>query len=194
MLRRSGTVFSLLASAVLLCAGTPANAQRFNCSSNNNGYQTCQIPNRGNPRDVQMVRQLSQAPCVQGRSWGIRGNQVWVDKGCRAEFQSAGYGPGAGQPGYGQPGYGRPPYGGDYHGGPPRGGPPAYYAGNFSDGRSNCTSNHGSGPIYCQSGGTFKYANPVRVNGACVQNRTWGVSQYGLWVANGCSGQWEIKR
>ena len=135
-----------------------------------------------------MVRQLSQTPCVQGRSWGTRGNQVWVDKGCRAEFAIGG-------PGYGGPSYGgRPPYGGDYHGGPPRGGPPAYYAGSFSGGRSNCTSGRGAGPVYCQSGGAFKYANPIRVNSACVQNRTWGVSQYGLWVANGCSGQWEIKK
>jgi len=180
-------VFWLVGPAALLLTSTPANAQKFNCSSSNNGYQTCHIPNGANPRDVQMVRQLSQAPCVQGRSWGIRGNQVWVDRGCRAEFE-AGYGPG-----YGQPGYGRPPGGGGYYG-PPRGGPPAYYSGNFSDGRSNCTPGPGSGPVYCQSGGAFKYANPVRVNNACVQNRTWGISQYGLWVATGCSGQWEIKR
>jgi hypothetical protein len=48
--------------------------------------------------------------------------------------------------------------------------------------------------VFCQSGGAFTYANPLRVNNACVQNRTWGVSQYGLWVANGCAGEWEIKR
>ena len=185
---RSVMIFSVLVIAVMYFTETPAYAQKFTCASNNNQYQTCQIPGRGNPQNVQMVRQLSQTPCVQGRSWGTRGNQVWVDKGCRAEFAIGG-------PGYGGPSYGgRPPYGGDYHGGPPRGGPPAYYAGSFSGGRSNCTSGRGAGPVYCQSGGAFKYANPIRVNSACVQNRTWGVSQYGLWVANGCSGQWEIKR
>lgn len=182
---RSVMLFLLLVSAVLGLTTTPAYAQKFSCGSNNNQYQMCQIPGNGNQQNVQMVRQLSQVACIQGRTWGTRGNQVWVDKGCRAEFQVAGSG---------GPGYGAPGSGGGYHGGPPRGGPPAYYSGNFSNGRSNCTSGPGSGPVYCQSGGAFKYANPVRVNNACVQNRTWGISQYGLWVANGCSGQWEIKR
>jgi hypothetical protein len=177
-------LFSLLVP-LLSFTGTQAYAQKFSCGSNNNQYQMCQIPGNGNPQNVRMVRQLSQSACIQGRTWGTRGNQVWVDKGCRAEFQISGYG---------GPGYGGPGYGGGYHGGPPRGGPPAYYSGSFSNGRSNCTSGPGSGPVYCQSGGPFKYANPVRVNNACVQNRTWGTSQYGLWVANGCSGQWEIKR
>ena len=136
---RSEILFSLLVIAVMYFTETPAYAQKFTCASNNNQYQTCQIPGRGNPQSVRMVRQLSQTPCVQGRSWGTRGNQVWVDKGCRREFAIGG-------PGYGGPGYGgRPPYGGDYHGGPPRGGPPAYYAGSFSGGRSNCTSGRGAG-------------------------------------------------
>jgi hypothetical protein len=182
---RFGMLLWLLVLAALCFTGTPAYAQNFTCSSDNNQYRMCQIPGNANPQNVRMVKQLSQVPCVQGRTWGTRRNQVWVDKGCRAEFQVAGYG---------GPGYGGPGYGGGYQGGPPRGGPPAYYSGSFSDGRSNCTSGPGSGPVYCQSGGAFKYANPVRVNNACVQNRTWGVSQYGLWVANGCSGQWEIKR
>jgi hypothetical protein len=175
-------VFSLFAPAVLYFAGTPAYAQKFTCSSNNGQVQTCQIPGNG---PVQMVRQLSQAACVQGRTWGTRGNQVWVSQGCRAEFQAGGQG-------Y-NPGYNRPPYGGPNYG-PGGDRPPAYYSGSFKNGRSNCSSGQGAGRIYCQSGGTFKYANPVRVNGNCVQNRTWGVSQYGLWVANGCGGEWEIKR
>ncbi len=186
-MRYRTTLFSLLVPAMLWLSSTTVQAQTFRCSSNNGQYQTCPIPRNG---PVQMVRQLSQAACVQGRTWGTRGNQVWVDKGCRAEFQVGG-------PGYGGPGYNHPPNAG-YPGGPNHGPgwdrPPAYYSGSFSGGRSNCTSGQGSGRVYCQSGGTFKYANPVRVNGQCVQNRTWGVSQYGLWVANGCSGQWEIKR
>jgi len=121
-------LFSLLVP-LLSFTGTPAYAQKFSCGSNNNQYQMCQIPGNGNPQNVRMVRQLSQSPCIQGRTWGTRGNQVWVDKGCRAEFQVAGYG--------------GPGYGGGYHGGPPRGGPPAYYSGSFSDGRSNCTSGAG---------------------------------------------------
>ena len=82
-------LFSLLVP-VLSFTATPAYAQKFSCGSNNNQYQMCQIPGNGNPQNVRMVRQLGQAACIQGRTWGTRGNQVWVDKGCRAEFQVAG--------------------------------------------------------------------------------------------------------
>lgn len=36
---------------------------------------------------VKMIRQLSDTRCVQGRSWGYDRNSVWVDNGCRAEFE-----------------------------------------------------------------------------------------------------------
>lgn len=35
---------------------------------------------------VRLVRKLSDASCVYGRSWGYTNAQVWVDDGCRAEF------------------------------------------------------------------------------------------------------------
>src|SRR5580765_138783 len=41
-------------------------------------------------RDVRLQRQLSQSPCVQGQSWGVDGQGLWVDRGCRAEFSSGG--------------------------------------------------------------------------------------------------------
>lgn len=40
---------------------------------------------------VRLVRRLSDAPCVQGRSWGYDRNGIWVDDGCRAEFEVRGY-------------------------------------------------------------------------------------------------------
>jgi hypothetical protein len=36
---------------------------------------------------VTLVRKLSQAPCTQGSTWGFGDNVVWVDRGCRAEFE-----------------------------------------------------------------------------------------------------------
>lgn len=39
-------------------------------------------------RKVTLVRQLSNAPCEEGRSWGWDRAGVWVDKGCRAEFSA----------------------------------------------------------------------------------------------------------
>jgi hypothetical protein len=38
------------------------------------------------PADVSMSRQLSRSSCDEGRSWGVTGNRIWVDRGCRAEF------------------------------------------------------------------------------------------------------------
>jgi len=40
-------------------------------------------------RGVQVARQLSQSPCVEGTGWGFDGGGVWVDHGCRADFALA---------------------------------------------------------------------------------------------------------
>lgn len=39
-------------------------------------------------RRVTLVRQLSNAACEEGRSWGWDRTGIWVDKGCRAEFSA----------------------------------------------------------------------------------------------------------
>jgi hypothetical protein len=39
---------------------------------------------------VRLVRQLSRDACVEGVSWGFDRDGIWVDKGCRAEFQIGG--------------------------------------------------------------------------------------------------------
>ena len=37
---------------------------------------------------VRMVRQLSRAACIEGRSWGVDDNGIWVQDGCRANSRS----------------------------------------------------------------------------------------------------------
>ena len=54
------------------------------CESQEYRYNLCPT---GRVRNVQIVRQLSQAPCIQGQSWGIERDGVWVDRGCEAEFR-----------------------------------------------------------------------------------------------------------
>ena len=74
----------------------PVQAQQYNgqynnqsytrglvCTSQNNRYHECPLPFRG--RAV-ITRQLSNASCVEGRSWGQRRGVVWVNRGCRARF------------------------------------------------------------------------------------------------------------
>lgn len=38
-------------------------------------------------KSVRLSKQLSGSPCEEGRGWGWDARGVWVDKGCRAEFQ-----------------------------------------------------------------------------------------------------------
>ncbi|QMW21506.1 DUF3011 domain-containing protein [Sandaracinobacteroides saxicola] len=55
------------------------------CESRNNGRRECSADTRGG---VRLVRQLSDAACREHRTWGTTGNAIWVDNGCRGEFQT----------------------------------------------------------------------------------------------------------
>ncbi len=55
----------------------------FSCESKSSRLTYCTIPTRGH---VEVYKQRSSSPCTYGRSWGVDGNRVWVDDGCRAEF------------------------------------------------------------------------------------------------------------
>jgi len=41
----------------------------------------------GISKEARLIKQLSGSACEQGRSWGWDARGVWVDEGCRAEFQ-----------------------------------------------------------------------------------------------------------
>ena len=62
--------------------------QRVTCESQNGSFKLCNVATYGY---VRLVKQLSQASCVAGRTWGYQTNQIWVGNGCRAEFE-VGYG------------------------------------------------------------------------------------------------------
>lgn len=38
-------------------------------------------------RSVRLIRQRSTARCVEGRTWGVDRSGIWVDRGCRADFE-----------------------------------------------------------------------------------------------------------
>ena len=60
-------------------------SRRFTCESRNGNQQWC--GERVGRRDhVDVARQLSRGECQYGRSWGVDRGEVWVDRGCRAEF------------------------------------------------------------------------------------------------------------
>jgi hypothetical protein len=67
---------------------------RLRCESRYGQRESCPANILG---DVHLYDQLSERPCVQGRNWGWDRNEIWVDNGCRAEFEfrrSAGGGTG----------------------------------------------------------------------------------------------------
>jgi len=64
----------------------PSFAQNYivSCASDDMGYHTCDIgPNSG----ATVAHQHSDARCIEGQTFGVRGNQLWVNRGCRADFQ-----------------------------------------------------------------------------------------------------------
>lgn len=100
-----------VAAALLLVAGaaSDAAAERLRCRSRDYRYAFCHAPGpiaRAYVRD-----RKSDRPCIEGRTWGIQRNGIWVDHGCDAEFEvDLVYGPG-------YPGGGYPPPGPGYPGG-----------------------------------------------------------------------------
>jgi hypothetical protein len=64
--------------------GNNWNGAIIRCESRNNRRETCRADTRGG---VRLVRQLSSQICREGRTWGTRSNEIWVDNGCRGDFQ-----------------------------------------------------------------------------------------------------------
>ena len=63
--------------------GGPAR-QVVTCSSDDGKRHWCGNSTNGR---VRLVRQISGSPCREGYSWGTQPGSVWVDKGCRADFE-----------------------------------------------------------------------------------------------------------
>ncbi len=62
----------------------PAEPLRLLCESVDGRRSECPVPGAGR---VVLVRQLSRAPCARGRSWDVHSGRIWVNAGCRAEFE-----------------------------------------------------------------------------------------------------------
>ncbi len=64
-------------------------SQTIRCESNNNARNYCPVDTRGG---VRLSRQISGSACTQGSTWGYDNNRIWVDNGCRADFQVSSFG------------------------------------------------------------------------------------------------------
>lgn len=55
------------------------------CASNDNRGARCQMPWRRSA----LSRQMSNAACIEGQTWGSDPYSVWVKDGCRGQFREA---------------------------------------------------------------------------------------------------------
>jgi hypothetical protein len=63
-----------------------SSSVQITCESSNYAYTSCGVPG-DRIVSARVTRQLSTAPCDQGRGWGYQQNYIWVNNGCRAEFE-----------------------------------------------------------------------------------------------------------
>jgi len=153
----------LLAFLVLPALGRAQQTVR--CESNDGKRKYCDASING-PNQVTMERQISGSPCVRGNTWDVDNRGIWVDKGCRADFNitdAGGPGPGTGMP--------RP-----------------------AAGSIKCESNNGK-RNYCNTGfiDSRQVSIEQQISGSpCNRGSTWGVDNRGLWVDRGCCAVFHI--
>jgi len=154
-----------LIAALLIFPALAAAQDSIKCESNDGRRNYC---GSYDYRQVQLEKQISGSPCVNGRSWGVDDRGLWVDNGCRAYFTVRTRSHRDGDERHGDDNYG-------------------------NQDSIRCESNDGR-RNYC---GSYDY-NRVRLDrqisdSPCVNGRSWGVDGRGLWVDNGCRALFTIE-
>jgi hypothetical protein len=142
------------------------NGYNIYCASDDGRRNVCPTDTRGG---VQLVRKRSDASCDYGRTWGYDRRGIWVDRGCRADFQIGGGGGPSGGPGWGwQPGGG--------------GGAQVITCSSDDMRRQTCAVNTRGGVRLVRQ----------RSDADCIYGRTWGYDRGGIWVDRGCRADFEV--
>lgn len=142
----------------------------FECASVRNDYRECAVPGRGY---AVITRQISQKACVEGRTWGQRDGTVWVQKGCRARFSvTRGFGNERRQ----------------------RWRNEGNRWGNGVQTRSFLCESVEGRQSYCdaRTRGDVRFRRQVS-RSPCIEGRTWGIDGRGVWVADGCRAEFEVR-
>lgn len=145
------------------------------CASRNFQYSMCQV-DTGMGGRVTLVRQISNARCVEGSTWGANRAGVWVNQGCEGVFRverrwSGGPGPGAGGPWQPGPDWNR-------------------------DIRVRCGSpkfNYAMCQVDTGRGSNVRLVRQLS-DTRCIEGRNWGWNRAGIWVDKGCSGEFVVQR
>jgi len=158
------TWFYFSFALAVICALPPlSSAENINCSSEDGRRHYCSVDTR---RGVQMIKQRSDAACVEGQTWGYDRQGVWVDRGCRADFAT-------GQEGYGNGGYDNGGYGGDSQ-------------------LVNCSSEDGHRHVCPIDRNSRVRLQKQRSGSPCTEGSTWGYNNREIWVDRGCRADFTV--
>ena len=139
-------------------------SQVIRCSSDDGRRNYCAADTNNG---VRLTRQISGSPCQEGQTWGYDRRGIWVDRGCRAEFEIGGN---------------NRPERHEYRQ-QSRFGAPHTVRCSSDDGRRN----------YCAADTTGGVRMLRQVSGsACREGQTWGYDRKGIWVDRGCRAEFEI--
>ncbi len=131
------------------------------CQSKSTDRQECQVPQGA---QVRLLRQVSQNPCRLNDTYGQGQGYVWVDKGCRAEFEVT-------EPGTGGIGGGN--------------GLPTVR-------RIVCES-QSAARTQCAVAGVSQIRLVRQISQtACRENSNYGTGFGHIWVSGGCRGEFEV--
>ena len=174
-------------SRLVHAAPTPQAALRMSCSSDDMHRHVCLVDTTGG---VQMVHQNSQAKCIQDRTWGYDNRGIWVDHGCRAEFE-VGAQVVVGIHGDGHAGaevraHDRVRDGdrdvrrdGDFHG--------------WGDAYMIYCASDAMERVWCPADSRFGVRMiRQRSQAGCVEGQTWGYGKRGIWVDRGCRADFRV--
>jgi len=135
------------------------------CSSDDGRRNQCPADTRAG---VRLTRQISGSPCREGETWGYDRNGIWVDRGCRAEFETGG-------------GF-RPPVRAAEQ---PRSNGGYQVRCSSDDGRRN----------YCAADTRGGVRLTRQISGSpCREGQTWGYDRNGIWVDRGCRAEFAVGR
>lgn len=156
-------VLTLCIALLLACAGVALAQDTIRCESNDGHRRYCDV---GPNREIRFARQASESRCNPGSTYGIERNRVWVDRGCRADFQV-------------------------FRGGP---GPDARDRRPSDDMIIRCDSQDLHYRT-CATPGPIRRARLVRQisESACREGDSWGYKRDSIWVNRGCRAEFEVE-
>ena len=137
--------------------------QRVSCESRN--YQQAICPTGMQITGAWVIEQRSSAPCIQGQTWGFQNSEIWVTQGCAADFGMQGSGIVVA---------------------------PVPIMPSVS---SIVCESRDYQQQFCATGRQVGRAWLVtqRSRSACIQGQSWGYDGRGIWVSQGCEGEFAFE-